>query len=463
MGTELESNLLRVFKSLAERVAEIVASGQSEGLLTSRKVTYVRDRIDAVRQTEHGIVRSIWDTEFITKEVWGEAARIVSWRSKELDEYQIAHQLLSESVLSENDKTRLLEQYTQRLAYALLDSVDSLRKEEHLTALLSLVVKHFNGEKVRYSSEVRLKGVFPPAEGIRFDVSGTEFYLRRIDKSDMAREEYHSGFRESFPDDPSAILQVTFPGSGTSEIQKKVEQAITILRLFKVGSARYISYNLDSESLVDNMVGGILSGGKHQVGHEQYVIGGDDVSKLQKFWQHLSEILPAKGLGYSSIEVEPIAIAYQRYSDALLAFGTIERRIAETVMGLESLFLRGSENQELAYRLRMRVAKVLGLLGYDPYVAKKVANDSYTIRSAFVHGDVVQEKDRRDIEKRHGSLTNLLKLALNELRIAIIVLLVIGQGKDQVISLIDDSFIDLNKLPELEKLLETIGSSIAME
>lgn len=463
MSTEAKADFLEPLYQLSERIAEIIADGVLQRLLIPTKETYVRDRIEEAEETEYGAVRKKWELEYINKESWGNAARIVARRAKELEAHKLAHESLRTSHLFEEQALSLLERFTHRLAYAYLETQDDSKRQEYLNALLSLVTTHVNGEKLKYSSEVKLKGVGPPGSGIKLNISETEFHLRRVTVADLAKEQYHTGYREPFPDDPSAILSIQFLSTGPYEIQRKVAQAISVLRLFKVGSVRYLSYTMDSESLLDPFAGSIHSSGKHQVGYEQYIIDEADVPKLESFWQELSKVLPAGGLGQSTTDVEPIGIAYQRYSDALLTFGTVERRIAESVMGLESLFLRGSENQELTYRLRMRVAKVLGLLGANPYLAKRVANDAYTIRSAFVHGDIVPEKDKRDIEKRHTSLPSLLKSVLNQLRVAINLFLMSGQGKDELINLIDNSFIDQDKLPELERLLAPVKAFICFK
>lgn len=246
-------------------------------------------------------------------------------------------------------------------------------------------------------------------------------------------------------------------GSNAHEVQQKVEQAITILRLFKAGSARYLSYTTDSESLTDMFArGSISSSGTPYVSHQLCIINNDDVPRLEYFWRRLTELLPPDGYR-SNTQVEPLGIAYQRYSDALLMSGTtVERKIADAVMGLESLVLKGSEKQESTYRLRTRVAKLLSLLGRDPYSARIVAGDAYTVRSAFVHGDNVQSKERRKIETRHESFAVLLNAVLDQLRMATIVLMVVEQSKDDFISLLDDSFIDHEKSLYMEQLLTPV-------
>lgn len=120
-------------------------------------------------------------------------------------------------------------------------------------------------------------------------------------------------------------------------------------------------------------------------------------------------------------------------------------------MGLESLYL--TENQELSYRLRTRIARVFGLLGRDPYAAKNIANDAYNVRSAFVHGNRVKKDDSKTIIKRYGNFEALLNAVLDQLRIAIVALRLSGLDKEEFIKLIDNSFIDQRVLPKLEEIL----------
>jgi hypothetical protein len=217
-------------------------------------------------------------------------------------------------------------------------------------------------------------------------------------------------------------------------------------------------------------MGGILTNHDHHSLHKTAVIANADAGRFEQFWRRISNILPSQGYEHRTENVDPIDIAYQRYADSLLTWGaSVERRIADAVMGLESLLLRREENQELAYRLRMRIARILSVLGSDPYAAKKVANDAYTVRSAFVHGAKVNDDDRKAIIKRHGSFEFLLDALLDQLRVTIVVMTVMQTAKEELIKDIDDSFIDSLALPRLkvalspaQELAGTVVDSLAV-
>ena len=111
-----------------------------------------------------------------------------------------------------------------------------------------------------------------------------------------------------------------------------------------------------------------------------------DKERFIDFWLTMSKALPPEGYGRAQKRVDPVEIAYQRYSEALLSWGvTVERRISDVVIGLESLLL--SENDGLSYRLRLRVAKLLATIGFDPYRIRDAIKRAYEVRSAFLHGD----------------------------------------------------------------------------
>jgi len=108
--------------------------------------------------------------------------------------------------------------------------------------------------------------------------------------------------------------------------------------------------------------------------------------------------MPTTFFEFGITKIDHLTVAYNRYTDALSQNGVLERRIANAVMGLEALFLKSSEDQELVYRLRIRISKLLSLLGYDPYEVKKIVSDVCTIRSRFVHGGILVTIKSRNIK-----------------------------------------------------------------
>jgi hypothetical protein len=315
------------------------------------------------------------------------------------------------------------------------------------------VRKHLAGEQFRHSSEVRLVGLAAPQTPVEFEAYGTSVALRRVTAEDLVDEQPEFVRREFFPPTPTAILRLSKVIEREYEIQRSVWHAITILRLFSVGSIRELSYTNKTDSFF--ALGGTISSHQHYMVVTDAVIQDADSVRFEQFWTKLAEFLPSEGYGRDQKRVDPVETAYQRYSDALLSWGvTVERRISDAVIGLESLFL--TENDELSFRLRLRLAKLLGIVGFDPYRTQDSTKRAYEVRSAFLHGDQVEARKLRRIDEQYGSLNNLLLEILNHLRCAIVILTLIKSKKVEFIELIDNSFIDEDAHKKLAEILTGI-------
>ena len=143
------------------------------------------------------------------------------------------------------------------------------------------------------------------------------------------------------------------------------------------------------------------------------------------------------------------------YKDAILKNPeSVERRIADCMMGLEAIFLRdGGEQQELSYRLRLRTARLFGMIGRDPFKIKRFIRDGYEIRSRFVHGSILNHDDVEKYEEKYGKMEDFLLKLLDILRSSIVVSLVINVRKEKLIDLIDNSFLDEKNETDLRNVL----------
>jgi len=258
-------------------------------------------------------------------------------------------------------------------------------------------------------------------------------------------------------------LEIEFLGRQANEIQIKVEQAIAILRLFKVGSVKYTSYRMHSESITDLMASGIFTAGERGGALERSQIRKGDVPRLKTFWQSMIKSLPQNFYEFGETRLDHITVAYKRYCDSLLQNGVLERRIANAVMGLESLFLKGGEMQELIYRLRMRIAKIFVLLGRDSYKVKDIVGDAYKVRSLFVHGAHLSYKQKRRLNREYGDIRSFLLSLLDYLRISIIVMIFMKKEKEELLDLIDDSLVDRDKDTQLSNLLNSARNYVWAE
>lgn len=178
----------------------------------------------------------------------------------------------------------------------------------------------------------------------------------------------------------------------------------------------------------------------------------EDRAAFENFWTRMMPQLPNEGYGHNRERVVSTDISYNRYSDALLSWGMpVERRISDAVIGLESLFL--SEMDELSYRLRLRVAKLLGIFGFVPGSVKETVGLAYEVRSCFLHGSHVSRKVLNKIERQHDGLDKLLLNVLDYLRCSIVTVILTAIHKAELINRLDASFLDEGSWRELNESL----------
>jgi hypothetical protein len=103
------------------------------------------------------------------------------------------------------------------------------------------------------------------------------------------------------------------------------------------------------------------------------------------------------------------------------------------VMGLESLLTFRKDKGENAFKLGLRVARLLGHVGFKTVDVRSSVEESYNLRNKIVHGLYLQEEKARRVRE-------LLPQALNFLRISLVsFLLNLEMGTDRFLRMIDDS------------------------
>jgi len=215
----------------------------------------------------------------------------------------------------------------------------------------------------------------------------------------------------------------------------------------------YFSYRMYSEALL-SVIGGTLTSGNRWLSADRMVLNQETVPRLQHFWKEFSPLLPDSFYWPTGRTEDSTNIAYRHYCDALLQDGLVERRIANAIMGLEALFLKPhGEVQELSFRLKKRVSKVLGCLNFDALETERVIQDAYACRNRFAHGGRLSHGERRKLEAEYQSLTTLLTTTLEYLRSSIVASLSVPREKEALIDLVDDSLIDGKSSNELNSAM----------
>ena len=266
--------------------------------------------------------------------------------------------------------------------------------------------------------------------------------------------------------DVNAILSIELDGSLNgavfdSGIQQITNKTIRILRLFKVGSVKFFVIRHFSDSIIGMHGGGLIGFGDNSGSLERYLVSESEEKILRNFYQAMDKKIP-ESFVIPTPDDSFKDIAYKRYEDALMTNGVIERRIANAIMGLEGIFLIEKE-QELSYRLRLRVAKLLSFFGFDPFEIKKIIRDAYGIRSTFVHGGLLSHSKTEEIKEKHGSVKNLLLKVLDYLRISIVFSIFMRIGKPKLLDTIDNSFLDEEHQRQLEGFVSETRTILGYE
>ena len=458
MKAESESSIRHALLGLSNRVANVIDTGplKESGSLDPLMERYIRDNVTHFEYNETGVVSVALKGEHILKPNWVRAVERVIENVTETEEHAAALKVLTVETPDDENASELLYLFLWRLAHSYLAYTDQAIRHGELDRFIVVILKHIRGEKMEYDATVGLVGIAVMCEPIEIEIGEAKYSLRAPTADDIQREYRLYELRRPDFKFPSAILHLSLLATKAHQMGEPIYRAINILRLFNIGSIKYLYIGMNTESFTDSFGNSVQAADERGGIEEKYVMQDADVGKLARFWPQMDEVIPEGGDDWSGNHINHISIAYQRYNDALFIGGINERRIANAVMGLESLILRRDDKEVLGYRLRTRMARLLGLLGENPYEVRKTITYAYTVRSAFVHGENIKDSDRKEIERRFGDLKRLLNLVLNYLRITIVMALRLQPNKEALITLVDDSFIDDDKRMELQNLIAPI-------
>jgi len=183
------------------------------------------------------------------------------------------------------------------------------------------------------------------------------------------------------------------------------EKAMILFRLFK---KEFIGFNFIVEPLANTSTYGYSAVNlsyliiDRKIEKEIYVIDNGEIELLKKYFREYDIFSTSKF---------DLAVSYfnRNYSQHFLT-----NIFLDTMIVLENLFLRNA-NQELKYKLSMRMAYILG--GNDKEKREEIFNfikESYDIRSKIVHGGEIQELDEQRVFQLRELTKDSLKIFFKE-------------------------------------------------
>jgi len=203
------------------------------------------------------------------------------------------------------------------------------------------------------------------------------------------------------------------------EVIVEFEKAIILFRLFK---KEFIGFNFIVEKhLANTLVYGYSAVNlsyliiDRKIEKKKYVIDNGGIELLNKFFREYDIFSTSK----FDLTVGYFNRSYSQYF--------LTNIFLDTMFVLENLFLRNT-NQELKYKLSMRMAYVLG--GNDKEKREKIFNfikESYDIRSKIVHGGEIQGLDKQRVFKLRELTKDSLKIFFKKRNLCL------GENLDNII------------------------------
>lgn len=439
-------------QTLATKVSNQLGKGLSAGTLIPQEIVVERWKLTGpLRYDDRGVPLVNRRSEQKREKTWAFAASKAAQEASQTEEYRIAEQKLASAYGIGGLAEQHLMVFTLRLAKTILETMESCRAAES-SSLVSKFLDELGGTPVRCGADIDLQGIvlnidrIEPTPGITIRQAVTDDFEGPV--------ELGSG---RFGSDPSSVMRIERIGSNPNDLQQELNRSIAIIRLFCVASVKWVCMRQFSESLVIPFSGMMWSGPQEVVNHAAQ-INPQNHRKLQSFWKRMDSCLPPDFSASPGAGSDYLAIAYERYSAALTRPALLEERIAQAVMALEAILI--NENLELAYKLRVRAAKLLSVLGGDAIQISRILKDAYGVRSTFAHGDRLSHKKTRKLDEQYKPASNLLTEILEILRKVLVTGILSRKGKDPLIDMIDDALIDQQHHAALENQLRSVRQCV---
>ncbi|MCO5946622.1 HEPN domain-containing protein [Mucilaginibacter flavidus] len=320
-----------------------------------------------------------------------------------------------------------------------------------LQAIKNKVISELNGDPVHGTATVHLSGVILDFPEFRIDEHAI---LRQTKQSDFEQSEYQDlPIQHIFPFN-TAILEITYISKDRNGalLQQKVEEYMALLKLYFPGSIQYRSYEIKFDIITP-----LSNGGNMGIPAKQILPWQKSVFKKEmesSFINFIKTLVIPKNFYAFEKKVDYISTAFDRYNEALTENVPTERRIANAMMGIEALL--SNDTQELSFKMQTRTSKILGVLGFKPLEVRSHLSKAYGIRSKFAHGGYLTDGDKSKFITEFINIDNFALIIINYVRIVLVTTIAIDLSKNTLISLLDDSFIDDNKVAELKNKLENI-------
>lgn len=340
-----------------------------------------------------------------------------------------------------NQSAFWLETFIQRLIY---DKLEGRLSEDSLIEYASLFKSELELSPTEYRYDYYLEGIFLETNSIRIN---DNVRIRKTQKSDLeyTRDIFFDIPRSRYMGIPPSILEIEIFAKDEKSCHGYVDRIFNSLRLYKLGSI-YSPESISTKRTIIWPLGQQMGGGNPSFSaFRKYTVKASEVDNFVSFVNAMGEKL---NFDKEEKKFRSLLISIDRFNSALLESIDIDRKVMTAVMGLESLFTFEKDRGENAFKLGLRVAKLLGCLNFDAERVRAITEESYNFRNKVVHGSYISQENRK-------KMNEIFPHVLNYLRVSLIIFLLNREiGKDRLTKIIDKSTISDIQNEELKKLIE---------
>lgn len=436
----MESKSLPVIlHDLSDFIIDEVVSGKKCEKFEISKETYIKQKILNFNYVK-GITGYQTTHEYFTKEKcrWKDELEFKK-KIEAFKSFQAAIEIIVKIYNVEETKAKSwVSDFVKKITNVCLDEIN----KDKVIELINLFISDLEENPILWQPVVWIDGIWMETDSIKIR---DNIFIRKPESNDL---EFESPYESFIPHElhnwPSAILEFEYREKFPRSVQNKIDSVIAALRLFKLGSIEKIRTRYNANS-IGRFFGGTISQYNLISAHYKYGLTVGDTEPLVKFITRIEPLIYSEIIDKSADEADYISIAHDRFCDALLKPVVPENRLATAIMALEALYLKEKELSELTERLSQRVALALEPFGYKTLEVYNLVKKSYNIRSRFVHGSKIEQKEIGELPEK----------ILDYCRVSIIIFLQLHNelDKEKIINLLGKSLLDDTEKKEFHKII----------
>ena len=349
--------------------------------------------------------------------------------------------ILAKSSNEVSQSTFWLEQFIRKLIH---EELEGTLSKDSIIEYASLFKSELELSPTEYKYVHHLGGIFLESDTMKIN---DNVLIRKVQKSDL---EYTKDIFLDIPEHRylgffSSIMEIEISAKDERDCHDYINRIFNALRLYKLGSIYSTESISTKRTIIWPMAQGRSGVGRSYSASKKYTVKESEVGIFIDFVNSIEQKL---NFDKEDKRMRSLNISIERYNSALLESVDIDRKLMTAVMGLESLFTFEKDRGENAFKLGIRVAKLLGHLNTNAEKVRTEVEKAYNFRNKVVHGSYISQEDRKKMNEILPHILNYLRLSL------VIFLMNQGSGKDKMIEIIDNSTISDIRDRELNELVK---------